>query len=780
MRLTPQYGSPPLVLILLLLFSFTPPCAGQDPAPAAGETPAQPQGLPPELEVEWAGELRLTEAGDYEFTGPVTLSWRDSRIQADRLTLKQQRHIEADGNVLVVWGGNRIFGSRMTYDLREERGVIENAVGQVMSDYLFTADRVEKVGADKILLDSATVTTCTQPVPYWSFSVSSATIRVNHYARMWNVRLRATKAPIVYLPYLIWPVKPHRAAGLLLPEFHTTQNKGRAVSQQLFVPLGRSADVTLEGRYYTKAGFGGGGEVRFIPNREGAATFDGFYIQDKVRGFGRYRATHRQTQRFQNGFRMVADINLVSDFDYFADFERELNLVSSPTVLARLEFSRNGKWTSLNVRELRRELLASGVVQQTLPEIEWRGRSRKLGRSPFYLSFESSLASIQQSVPQQDQPLKTDYIRSDLFPAVTLPWTPLRWLDVTPRIRYRLTHWTQHQLGEPGSLAVVDRPLTRALWGYGVEVVGPKLFKIYERPEQAISSRFKHTFEPRISYEFEEAFDRSDEIILLDTDIDRVSGSGDRMSYALVQRLFARRPQARPDPEPGRLDEVVLPDHPAAVPTVPGGVSSQTGPAEAAQQPSEPVEIASVELRQSRTFDQNLSFADLDGDTIIESSSPYSPVSLTGRFNPSPAVSLDLRSSYDILFHRIRDVSISSGLRSRLANVRASLVHLEGLGFEGSAVERRRREDSTQLRLTTGLNLLRNKLQLNLDGSYDANPDPGRTHIPNKQWRVQYSTQCCTFYLERVAHDFARIEDRRDLYFRVDLRGVGKILDINY
>ena len=36
------------------------------------------------------------------------------------------------------------------------------------------------------------------------------------------------------------------------------------------------------GEYYTLAGFGVGGEARFVPNRKGLGVFNGFYINDKV------------------------------------------------------------------------------------------------------------------------------------------------------------------------------------------------------------------------------------------------------------------------------------------------------------------------------------------------------------------------------------------------------------------------------------------------------------------------------------------------------------------
>jgi LPS-assembly protein len=258
-----------------------------------------------------AESIKQLGPGDLLLEGAVTISSDRARMQADRLSIREERYIEAEGNVLVVWLGNRISGTRMTYDLEEDRGVIENAIGQVEPEFYFTADRAEKIGADRIFLDSATVTTCTQPVPYWSFSVSSAKIRIDHYARMWNLRLRALHVPVFYLPYMVWPVKRDRAAGLLLPKFGSTRDRGDVITEAFFLPLGDSADVTLFGEYYTKAGWGGGGEFELIPNRDGAAHVSGFYIQDRVAGFDRYRLTYKQTQTFVNGFRMIADVNQV-------------------------------------------------------------------------------------------------------------------------------------------------------------------------------------------------------------------------------------------------------------------------------------------------------------------------------------------------------------------------------------------------------------------------------------------------------------------------------------
>lgn len=747
----------------------------------ARESGAGGMQLPEGLQIEWRGTLTQAEDGTAMFSGPVTIWWKDSRIQGDVLRLRDRRYIEAEGNVLLVWGRSRIFGQRLTYDLETERGVIENAMGQTLDEYLFWAKRVEKIGADRIHLESATITTCTQPVPYWSFSVSSATIRIDSYARMWNVRLRAARAPLIYLPYLVWPVKQDRAPGLMIPELHTSQTRGQMWRQELFIPLGRSADLTLEGRYYTEQVLGGGGELQVIPNPNGSIDLQGFYINDEIyarqRGGdpNRYQVTYREEQRFLNGFRMVADVDAISDPEYLGDYKRDLNVASTPQTLARLEFSRNGPWVSLNVRELRREQLSSGLVQQTLPEVELRGRSRRLWKTPLYLDFEASAASIQQreDISPGEPPFEPDYLRGDLSPTISLPFSPVSWLDITPQVNQRLTYYTQRQQTIDSDRRVDDQDLTRALTTYGLEIVGPKISRIF-RPAAADQSRFRHSLEPRIRYGFAEAFDRTDEILLYD-EVDRVNGAGEQINYALVQRLFAKRPRAAQELESSPAQSMHLPDGTILEPS-PGGVDPG-GPPASGPEFGEPVEIARLEISQTHSFEEQISRADVDGDGTLETS-PYSPVLLSGRYSPGRSLSLDLRSQYDILFDQIRNASLSGTLQGQLARMRFSVVHNQGLGVDALTGEGI--ESSTQVRATSGLSLAGGKVQLNLDGSYTANPVEGTSHFPDQRWQFQYATQCCTFLAERLTRDFATTEDRRELYFRVDLRGIGKILSSTF
>lgn len=719
-----------------------------------------------------ARTIRQAAPNVWAADGDVTIALRKAgaRLQADTITV-ENGIATASGNVLVVWGDNRMAGTSMVYEIESGNGTIENAIGQVEPEFFFFAKRVHKYGADRVRLESATITTCTQPVPYWSFSVSTAHVRLDHYARMRNVRLRAKKVPVVYLPYLVWPVKPERAAGLLFPDFGSTNTRGNTYRQAVFLPLGPSADLTVFGEYYTRAGWGGGGEFRMIPNREGRLDLSGFYIDDKVSGAARWRGSYQQTQNFLNGFRMVADVTQVSDFAFYSDFERSLAVVSSPTILGRLEFSRNGSWTSINVRELRREQLFSdqtSLVQQTLPEIEWRGRSRRLGRTPFYFSYESSVASIQQRSTRID----ADYERADVFPTLTAPWSPRSWIDINPSVNFRLTHWTQSQAPIVDASAPVDvreDGITRAVAGGGVEIVGPKIFRIVEKPGNEFSTRYKHTIEPRIVYARQQSYDRSDEILSYD-DVDRFIGSVDQLQYGLRSRLFAQRPRSSPEPPKGEGEKVLVPEGETGRVREAAATSSESASTEDAFHPAprEPVEIASFEISQRRSFDTNLSSADRDGDGTRETVSHRSPVSLTGRLNPSPTTTLDLRGSYDVLYDRFSNLSLSGGFRNDRLRSTFSLVYQPGLtpGVE----------DRTQMVFTSGVALFDKRVRVALEGTWDPQASAGASRFPEQLWRVEYYLQCCGFLAEYLRRDFTGFE-RRDFRFTIDLRGIGKLID---
>jgi hypothetical protein len=207
-----------------------------------------------------------------------------------------------------------------------------------------------------------------------------------------------------------------------------------------------------------------------------------------------------------------------------------------------------------------------------------------------------------------------------------------------------------------------------------------------------------------------------------------------------------------------------------------------------------PVEIASVELAQGYSLD---SLRPLSRSAALDANSSFSPVVATVRFNPTYSASLDLRTSYDILFHDIDRISVSGGLKTLKASyVRLSWVldrDLEGtpagvspacsldggrlVGRQGPSGQRCF-TDSSQIHVVGGTALLGRKITADVEGSYDIE----NSFLRDQRYRVGYNTQCCgvLFEISRRALPAGTIPSSDVQYrFVLNLRGVGTFLDLN-
>ncbi|HEX4822825.1 MAG TPA: LPS assembly protein LptD [Candidatus Polarisedimenticolaceae bacterium] len=854
-----------LIVLFVLLGATEAALAAKTPKPAR-PAPAdsmkgtadktQAVGLPSGVSLSALTIRQDAKDGTIVAEGEVTIESGGGRIQADRVTFRERHIVEAEGNVLIVWDGNRISGTRMVYDMgikddpdpqkRITRGVIENAIGQVDPEFYFEARQVDTIGEDHVVLHHAQVTTCTQPVPYWSFHVTKAKIKINGYAHLFNLRPAVGKVPFFYLPWLMWPVKRDRAPGLLFPEFGTATTRGRLLSIPVFVPLGPSADVTFDPQWYSIGGLGLGAKLRVVPNRDGYMEATVNYVWDRVSGeenvnsagvpdpvpfIGRYRALFKQTQTFLNGFRMVSDIDVVSDFNYYTDFVRNLTYSSTPTILGRVSFTKSGKWTSLLIQEQYREQLfppttfvdASGnlvtqqstLTQSTLPEIQWRGRSTRLGKSPFFLSFVSSFDNIRQKGAR----LETDYMRGDVSPTISLPWSPTPWLDVTPAVTYRSTYWTKQQDQGPAdpttgvlpNPTILSQGLWRNLFGASLDIRGPKLYKIFEKdgkPDKdgnKTKKKLKNTIEPRLLYTYQQSFDKTSDVIVYD-DVDAFGITANSLSYGLTSRFIAQRPRAGPEApgltgekilapegESGKLREVAEatpPEQPAEA------VAPGTTPAEGQPPaPLEPVEIASLDLLQTYSLNSNGSTIDRNGDGKIDDMSKFSAVTLTGRYNPKTYANFSLSTRYDVLFENVSEIAVSGNFRERLARGLFSAVYHPGLGLQPTSIRDPNctnidpttcpyvtiyvpKKDATQLRFQGDFGPLLERIRLGMDATYNVTPQPGEKKLPYQRWRMEYYTQCCGFLAEYLQYNYTTAP-RKEFRFAVDLRGIGKLFDFN-
>ncbi len=889
-----------------LLAALLPARAEPEPKRPPRKVAPLPRGAPAlgdEAPTMSADRFEQTGPGEISLTGEVDFRYGPAHVLADSVRYSESaRRVTAEGNVVLTYGASQVSGDRVVVDLDSEYALVEKARAYIEPDVIVDAERLERIGEETFRVTDGTITTCTQPTPYWSFHVGSAIVHVGRYAHMRNASFRLGRVPAFWSPYLVWPIKEDRAAGLLLPHFGFTRKRGAFLSNALYVPMGRSADATLQFDFFNGAvsglteqlpQAGQGLELRYVPGEAGSGTLTAYYIRERVRPApgaevlerDRYHMNLAHTQRFPAGFKLLVDLNTVSDLDYFLDFEREIRFSTNPTVFSQFDLSRQSGPYALNVR-FNRQLQFLGVgtdrggtlrtqdlTLYRLPEVEFRGRGLRIGRSPFYLTFESALdgfARRTRTIEGGDlETVQTTYSRIDFFPTVSGNFTPAPWLDISPSVAFRETYYAASD-SEPGAeLDPTGPSVHREQYRLGVSVVGPRLFRLYGG-DAVSATRFKHTFEPRVSYDYVPEVTGGEKIIPFD-EIDAVSPSNNLLTYSLTSRLFAKRPpkpaeapRVAPalttafaslvlgEESPTRHQELTpaaVPPPAGAPPSVPGGAEAAPG-AEAGPREGGPtvpagageaspsvtggetyippdvstgagrrsplgrgrvgpegardrahetavgsVEIATFDLTQRYSLDR---VRPLSRSNALAEDSAFSSVEATVRFNPTYAASVDLRTTYDILFDDIRSVSISGNLRTRdLGYMRLSWFlnrDLEGTAAAANPQcasdparpvgrlgpeEGRCFNDSSQIRLLGGVALFARKITADVEGSYDIE----ESFLRDQRYRAGYNTQCCGVLVEVAKRSFQTsaigATSETEYRFVLNLRGVGTFLDLN-
>lgn len=762
----------------------------QEAADAAQTAPAAPAIRVGAERIEQLGPHR------YLFSGDVDIRHQNMRLQADEVEYDETTHqCQARGHVVLEEGTSHLTGDQVELNLETRLATIHNAYGEMEPDLIVEAETLEKIGEERYRISHARVTSCTQPTPYWSFRVGKGTINLGGYAHLRNVTFQIDRVPVVYIPYLLWPAKEDRASGLLMPQYGYSQKRGTILQTAWFWAPARNFDSTLYLDYLEKDGLGTGLETRWLPDEHGRFRFTGYYIDERIEDpvtlepeGVRYRFHLDGKEQLPGGWQMLADLNQVSDFDYYLDFERDLRGATHSSTPSALSFTRAWSFYTLDVRGERREQLLSGddvLVQRRQPEIEWRGRSRQLGHSPFYFAFETSAAALEREV---------SYGRFDAFPQIRAPFRPAPWIEITPSVAVRETVYTR-QRDLSGLEPALDESLRRGLLQTSLDILGPRFSRIHQTPGWRYSPRVKTVLEPRVAYTYipgaRFSGAGSAASVPLFDEIDTLAADINRVAYSLTTRWFALRPTA------ARQDSLALPRRvslpglapepqtPAeAASTAPGagaapadsapagaaspgadasgaaavpaaGGAARTAPAKAEEPPASPVEFATLTLSQAYGF--NAPQSALGTDT-----SDYSPVNATLRVNPTSHQSLNLSAIYNILRRTVEQTTLST-------DVRWGDQTLGLTWFLGNGVD----IDQSQLRLFAGGALFRRKLTMAVETKVDLQA----SDIQDQRYRIGYNTQCCGFLGEYLGRDFSGSSEK-EYRFVVSLKGVGKLFDL--
>ncbi|MBA2735309.1 MAG: LPS-assembly protein LptD [Pyrinomonadaceae bacterium] len=487
------------------------------------------------------------------------------RLQADKITIYEaENKIVAEGSVIFDQGDDqRITGSRGVWNYKTKLGSFEESTGFTNQSndgtvIYFTADRVERVALDEIVVTNGKFTACEDSVPQWSFTADEARIKANDKVKLKNPKFRIRDIPIAVFPYISIPIaEQDRSSGFLTPTFGFSPNKGARLSGAYYQTLGRSADITLRGDLYSSRGFGFGADVRTRANSRSYLDFGFFAVKDRVLG-AKADAEHpdqggslvyaQGVHYFSNGFTAVADVRITSNLAFRQVFSDGIQQIISPIEVSQIFINKSWSNYTLNLLARRQVISIPNVRVKTrnLPSVNFDKRPAQLSFFPAaYFSFKTSLEGVSRREEVDDVALYRRQTgsdptispalgqRFDIHPQFSVPFGT-KYFNFTATAGTRVTYYSN---SFNDMRQVVGRDVIRKYGEFEFDVRPVALAKNYYGKNDAF--RFRHVIEPFATYRFIKGVDNFRKIIRFDY-ADTVTDTNE-IEYGVTNRIYTRK-----------------------------------------------------------------------------------------------------------------------------------------------------------------------------------------------------------------------------------------------
>jgi LPS-assembly protein len=450
-------------------------------------------------------------------------------------------------------GEDLLIGDILEMDLNTKNGTVyDGTIFFEENHYYIKGDKIEKVGKDSYTTDKGTITTCDGDSPAWKITGRKLKVTIEGYGFACHAVLWAKKVPLLYTPFIVFPVKQKRQSGLLQPEFGLSDRKGEEYNQPLYWAINESSDATFYFHHMRRRGEKLGLEYRYVLNNSSKGTLMYDYLSDRLVDDGsqdsedagftddstlrpnsdRYWFRMKHDQALSHGFSAKLDIDFVSDQDYLAEFRsgytgfdetrdyfyetfgRDMDGYDNPVRLNRLNLNRNWAAYSLNA-ELRwydnvinRRRDGTDTTLQNLPIIEFNGARQQLLTSPFYFDLDSEYTYFYR----EDGPTGQ---RIDAHPRIYLPYNLNNYFTIEPSIGLRGTVW---HLDKEEFSSSDEKTLYRGIYDTKLDLfsevyrIYPGLGDYFDRIKHTVRPQIIHDFIPQLNQDKYPSFDELDRI----------------------------------------------------------------------------------------------------------------------------------------------------------------------------------------------------------------------------------------------------------------------------
>ncbi len=333
----------------------------------------------------------------YIADGSVVIRQGDRKLTADWMAFSNttQRGV-ASGNVTFREGNETVYTRFAEFDIVTLQGVLYDArLDAATSQFRMSGAEIAKTGRETYRFEKGRFTTCRcEPGERdpWAIQAQSAELEVGGYGTAKNTTFEVLGVPVVWLPWMMYPLKTERQTGLLFPVLSVGSIQGFSAALPFFWAMRENVNVLITPGWSVKRGFEIATASEYVFGEDSAGRVAGAYHHDidipsdprkPSQPFSRDRwaAWGQQDVALPGEVRAKSDFVFASDNQYPSDFSelgtyRNDRFLESVAFVQR-NFGEDGRFGLLAATEYANDLQSpddadrDDFLLQRLPEIDF-------------------------------------------------------------------------------------------------------------------------------------------------------------------------------------------------------------------------------------------------------------------------------------------------------------------------------------------------------------------------------------------------------------------------
>ncbi|MHB8057603.1 MAG: LPS-assembly protein LptD [Desulfuromonadaceae bacterium] len=356
--------------------------------------------------------------GIYTAEGNVVVLSKGMKLVADRVSYTAPtRMLYASGSVALTKESAVLKGETLVMNMDTGRAEMDSTLLTVAETGLkIASEKLVRINENEFTATSTELTSCDMPNPSWKLGADKLNVDMLGYATARNVIFYIKDVPVLYLPWIAYPVVMEKRSGLLFPRFGYSKTKGAQLVIPAYWVISPSQDLQLDLDIMSRRGVGTGFDYRYIRTRESEGEINAYPIYDQLEDRWRWQLAQKHKEIFSDSANLRMEVNATSDRTFLSDFgnkSSEYNRQSSETIVNALK-----TWQDYAVNSYLRysqDLYAANNSQtlQTLPSAGIAAVRKSIFSTPLYFDLDGSVDNLQRDSGGSGQ-------RMHLFPRLNL------------------------------------------------------------------------------------------------------------------------------------------------------------------------------------------------------------------------------------------------------------------------------------------------------------------------------------------------------------------------